>query len=107
MIMLLYQPGQIYDISFQLSVGSTAGIIFCYLKLEKYLSCWPECLRLSAAMIFSAQLGILPFTAWYFNNISLIAIAANIIIMPFIELTIILGLAGILAAAGFCSRQVR
>ncbi len=94
--MLVYQPLLLFDISFQLSFGATAGLIFLYQKMLDYLSGCPAWLAGPFAVTLSAQLGVLPVIAWYFNNFSLISFVANIIVLPIIELVIILGLAGII-----------
>ena len=92
--MLIYQPDLIYDISFQLSAGATAGILFFYSRTVSLLSFLPEWLRCGLAVTWSAQVGVLPFLAWYFNNLSLSAFPANMIVVPIIELLVVLGLAG-------------
>ncbi|MBP2641758.1 MAG: internalization-related competence protein ComEC/Rec2 [Firmicutes bacterium] len=94
--MLIYQPAFIYDISFQLSAGATAGIIFFYSRTVDQLSFLPDWLRCALSVTWSAQIGVLPFMAWYFNNLSLSSFPANMIVVPIIELLVVLGLAGTL-----------
>jgi len=94
--MLVYQPALIYDISFQLSAGATAGILFFYSRTVAQLSFLPDWLRCALAVTWSAQIGVLPFMAWYFNNLSLSSFPANMIVVPIIELLVVLGLAGTL-----------
>jgi len=93
--MLIYQPLMLYDISFQLSVGATAGLVFLYPQTLQRLSWLPAWLAGPLAVTLSAQLGVLPFIAWYFNSFPLISFAANIIVLPAVELVILLGLAGV------------
>lgn len=94
--MLIYQPALLYDISFQLSAGATAGIIFFYSRTVDQLSFLPDWLRCGLAVTWSAQIGVIPFLAWYFNNLSLSSLPANMIVVPIIEFLVILGLAGTL-----------
>ncbi|TWH48746.1 DNA internalization-related competence protein ComEC/Rec2 [Sporomusa sp. KB1] len=94
--MLIYQPLLLFDISFQLSFGATAGLVFLYQPTVDYLSRWPSWLAGPLAVTLAAQLSVLPVIAWYFNSFSLISFAANIIVLPVIELVIILGLAGVI-----------
>lgn len=94
--MLICQPLLLFDISFQLSFGATAGLVFLYQHTANYLSRYASWLAGPLAVTLTAQLGVLPIIAWYFNNISFIAFVANIIVLPVIELVIILGLAGII-----------
>lgn len=98
LFILIYQPQQIYDISFQLTFGATAGIVFLYAPSLKLLSFMPRWLAGIVAVTLSAQLGVLPFVAWYFNTFSLVSLPANIIIVPIIEFVVILGLAAALAS---------
>ncbi|SMC93586.1 DNA internalization-related competence protein ComEC/Rec2 [Sporomusa malonica] len=94
--MLVYQPLLLYDISFQLSFGATAGLVFLYQRTVDYLARFPAWIAGPLAVTLSAQLGVLPLIAWYFNNFPVISFAANIIILPVVELVIILGLAGVI-----------
>lgn len=94
--MLVYQPLLLYDISFQLSFAATAGLVFLYKPTYDYLSLFlPSYLAGPLAVTMSAQLGVLPIIAWYFNSFSLISFAANLFVLPIVELVIILGLAGV------------
>lgn len=97
LIILIYQPQLVYDISFQLTFGATAGIVFLYSRSLKFLSFMPRWLAGIVAVTLSAQLGVLPFIAWYFNTFSIVSLPANIIIVPIIEFVVILGLAAALA----------
>lgn len=90
--MLIYQPEIVYDISFQLSFGATAGLIFLYAKTFKRLDFLPRWLASPFAVTLAAQLGVLPFIAWYFANFSLSAFIANILVVPIIEVAVVIGL---------------
>ncbi|MGI6092516.1 MAG: DNA internalization-related competence protein ComEC/Rec2 [Veillonellaceae bacterium] len=91
-LMLLYQPGLIYDISFQLSFSAAAGLIFLYPKTVAYLKLLPAWLAKPFAVTLAAQLGVVPFIAWYFKSFSLSSFIANLIAIPIIEAAVILGL---------------
>lgn len=96
--MLAYQPHLLYDISFQLSFVSTAGLVFLYPKLCKFLSYYlPDSLSGALAVTIAAQLAVLPFIAWHFNSFSLSAFIANILVVPIIESLVVIGLLGCLA----------
>ena len=92
--MLIYQPSLIYDLSFQLSFSSTAGLVFLNAKTVKLLSFIPLWLARPLAVTIAAQIGVLPFIAWYFNSFSLSSFVANLIIVPIIEWIVIVGLFG-------------
>ncbi|HMM20176.1 MAG TPA: DNA internalization-related competence protein ComEC/Rec2 [Selenomonadales bacterium] len=103
--MLAYQPGLLYNISFQLSVSATAGLVFLYPKTLKLFSLLPRWLAGPLAVTLAAQLAALPVMAWYFSSFSLGAFLANLLVLPIIEAVVIIGLLGsfsglFLAAAG-------
>lgn len=92
LIMLSYQPGILYDISFQLSFAATAGLVLFYRKTVEKLSQLPKWIGTAAAVTLVAQLGALPFMAWYFNSFPLSSFLANIIVLPLIEAVVVIGL---------------
>lgn len=96
--MLVYEPTLLYDLSFQLSFSSTAGLVFLNEKTAANMKFLPLWMAKGCAVTISAQLGVLPFTAWYFNSLSISSLIANVIIVPLIEGVVILGLLG--AAVG-------
>lgn len=99
--MLLYQPVWLFDIGFQLSALSTAGMVLLTRPVHDSLTRLPAWLALPLAATWSAQLMILPLAAWYFSQISLIAFAANILILPMMEGVLLCGLAGLTAGTLF------
>ncbi|KYZ77391.1 hypothetical protein AXX12_04540 [Anaerosporomusa subterranea] len=96
--MLLFEPSLIEDISFQLSFSGTAGLVLLYAKTAERLAFLPDWLSRPIAATAAAQLGVLPVMAWYFNTIPLMSFAANLLVVPAIELTVVLGLAGSLTS---------
>lgn len=102
-VMVYFSPRILrYDIGFQLSFGATLGLLYVSPVLEKYFAKWPGIfgLRESLAMTLSAQVSVLPLLIYYFKNISLVSLPANIIVLPTVPLAMLLGfltgLAGIL-----------
>jgi len=92
LVILAWQPALLYDISFQLSFGATAGLVFLYTKTVQKLDFLPRWLAAAIAVTIAAQAGIIPFLAWYFHSFSITSFIANIIVVPVIELIIIIGL---------------
>jgi len=92
--MMIHEPSLIYDLSFQLSFGSSAGLVFLNTKTVAMMTALPTWLARLLAVTLSAQLGVLPFIAWYFNSFSLSSFVANVLIVPLIEWIVILGLFG-------------
>lgn len=52
----------------------------------------PQYLTDVASLTLSAQLGVLPVTAFYFNEISLVGVVSNVLVAPVIGIITILGL---------------
>lgn len=82
-----------YDIGFQLSFFATVGILYVAPLLSDYFKRVPNRFnfRETFLMTFSAQLMVLPLILFYFHNFSLVALPANLIILPFIPLAMSLG----------------
>lgn len=100
-LMILWNPLQLqYDPGFQFSFMATLGLILLSSHLERRLHAisWQP-LRDVVATTLSAQLFVLPLLLYQTGNLSLVAIPANILVLPFIPLTMLLsfvaGLVGI------------
>jgi len=92
----------VYDVSFQLSFIATVAVIFLAPRIEKYFL-WVSIrfgLRDIISVTTAAYIFVLPFILYKMGNLSLVALPANILILPFIPLTMMLGfftgLAGII-----------
>lgn len=94
LLLLFYQPLWIYDVSFLLSFAATGGIVWFSHRLREKLSFLPAPLALSIAVTIAAELGVLPIMAYYFNQLPLFSLLANLVIVPILELTIVGALAG-------------
>ena len=94
-VSLMINPLTLFTVSFQLSFTATASIILLYPKFEKGLVFLPKFIRGLVAVTLAAQLGTLPLMAYYFGQISIISIVANLLLMPSMGLLLSLGLAGI------------
>ncbi|MCX6807698.1 MAG: ComEC/Rec2 family competence protein [Patescibacteria group bacterium] len=88
-----------YDVGFQLSFLSTAGLIFISPFLEKYTSWIPNLLGLKEAFLLtiSAQIAVVPLIAYHFGRISLISAITNLAVAPFIIFAMGAGFAAVLA----------
>ena len=98
--MLFVSPLLLYDVSFQLSFASTAGLLCLSPRLREWglFSPLPRALRDGLALTLGAQLATLPICAWYFHAVSLSAFAANLVVVPILELLMVAALfAGLIA----------
>ncbi|OGI90248.1 hypothetical protein A2911_02035 [Candidatus Nomurabacteria bacterium RIFCSPLOWO2_01_FULL_40_15] len=93
-IMILFNPFVLFfDVSFQLSFIATVAVIFFTPKIEKYFLWIPKRfgLRDVVSVTSAAYIFVLPFILYKMGNLSLVALPANILILPFIPLTMIFG----------------
>jgi competence protein ComEC len=83
----------VYDVSFQLSFIATVAVIFFTPKIEKYfLWVTPHFkLRDIVSVTSAAYIFVLPFILYKMGNLSIVALPANILILPFIPFTMLLG----------------
>lgn len=93
-IMLLSNPLLLrWDVGFQLSFLATLGIIYFYPIFDNYLVGKNKAFGLSEILFLtlSAQIFVLPVILFNFNQLSLISPLANLLILPFVPLTMLLG----------------
>lgn len=83
----------VYDVSFQLSFIATVAVIFFTPKIEKYFLWAPERFQLRdiLSVTAAAYIFVFPFILYKMGNLSLVALPANALILPFIPLTMLLG----------------
>jgi len=101
MVILMVSPGSLFDVSFQLSFAAVASLLFIAPRLALWIprpdpDKGPPAARLfrkalhQAALFvvvtLAATLGTLPLVAFHFNRISLIALAANLLVVPILGL---------------------
>lgn len=93
-IMLLFNPLLLrHDIGFQLSFLAVIGIIRFSPAIEARLSFLPPVAREVTAMSLSAYLFTLPAVIYHFGETSLVFPVTNLLIVPVLHITMVLGLA--------------
>lgn len=99
--MLLWDPFYLYDVSFQLSVGASAGILLFYRPLMGELSrisFLPRWVKEGVALSTAAQVLTIPVMLYDFHTLPLYFIPANLFVTPFLEWVIIAGLVAAVVA---------
>lgn len=96
LLFLLCDPLLLFNISFQLSFTSTAGLIYLLPLLRSLLNKLPSFIADNLALTLSAQIFTLPIISWYFNTFSLSSLIANFLIVPLLELLIIISLMAVI-----------
>ena len=92
--MLLYNPLYIKDISFQLSFIVTFGLIFCAKLINHKFNLIPLWASSAVLIPLIAQMWVLGFQVFYFNNIAPYSVFANIIVLPLVGVISFCGFAG-------------
>jgi len=92
-LLLLFNPGSLFNIGFQLSFAATISLVLFYQNLKSMLnfSFFPEFITDVLASTVAAQIGVLPITVFYFNKVSLISVLSNLIVAPVVEFITIMG----------------
>ncbi len=101
LLILMVNPNFLYDLGFQLSFTAVMSIIYFYNLFNRILPDWLKVSNIKnniarffwalLLVSFSAQLGTIPIIAYYFGRIPLIAVFANLIIIPLIGGFVALG----------------
>ncbi len=105
-LMVLNNPKVLmFDVGFQLSFAALIGIVYLAPIIQKNLKFKEEsgflAWRENLLTTMSAQTAVLPLIMFYFGNFSVFALAANVLILTAIPVTMFLGFA--MAAIGFIS----
>jgi competence protein ComEC len=99
-LMFLYDPKQVFDVGFQLSFAAVFSMVCCYPRMTAWTTVIPKSSlpgRIATAAVeltalsAAAQIGTVPFTAYYFEKVSLVSLVANLFVVPLAELNIALG----------------
>ncbi len=83
-LMLLWQPGWLWDVGFQLSVVATAALMVSATPLEQKLRrwSWPGWLAVAIAVPLAASLWTLPLQLLHFGVVPIYAVPANLLAAP-------------------------
>lgn len=92
LIILLVDVNQLFDPGFQLSfvaVMATIGLYPYFYAWLKGLNLKSKILKVLLVMFFmslAAQIGVLPFTNYYFGKISIVSLISNLFVIPAISI---------------------
>jgi len=93
MVLLIYNPYNLFSIGFQLSFAATLSLVLFYktIKSKLNLKFLPETVNEVIAATLAAQIGVLPISVYYFNKVSIISLLSNIIVIPLTGIITVLG----------------
>lgn len=91
-VMLIQQPALLqFDIGFQLSFSALAGLLYVQPYLEELFPNAPGWVKNFAMPTIAAQISTTPISLFHFGNFSLISVFANVLVLPFISFSMLLG----------------
>ncbi len=93
---MILNPLQLYDAGFQLSFGATAGILALVRPVEGWfergwLGRVPSWICTPLAVTLAAQLAVLPISLYYFAGVSVVSLAANLVVIPVVGAVVYAG----------------
>jgi competence protein ComEC len=97
LIILILNPWQLFEVSFQLSFLSVVSLVWLSPKVKSmfperlYRIAWIRFLILAFSVSVAVSLGLLPLIAYYFKIITPITILANMIIVPYVTIIVASG----------------
>lgn len=91
-LILLYQPLSLWNISFQLSFAAVLALFIFTPLLQPALAFLPRGISGPLAVAGAIQLVVVPLTIYYFNQWSAISFLANLLVLPFLEAVLVVGL---------------
>jgi competence protein ComEC len=99
LVLLAGEPRALADAGLQLSFAATAGILHLAPPIRDALPArWPRALGVAVAVSAGAQLAVSPLMLLHWSQLSLIGVAANLLVVPLAALLTTLGLLAVVLA---------
>jgi competence protein ComEC len=92
-VLLVMDPALVWSVGFQLSVAATASLVALATQISERLRFLPGSLGLAAGATLAAQFGVTPLLLYYFNEVPVSTVAANVLAFPAVPPALLLGLA--------------
>jgi competence protein ComEC len=89
LVMLVWNPYLLVNVSFQLSFLVTAGLMIYVPLADVLLRRLPRWLRSAVSVTLVAQFISFPLTIYYFNQFSFLSFVANLVLVPFITFVVL------------------
>ncbi len=101
---LLWDPGQLYSVGFQLSFVAAWGLIITVPRLDAIFKryhrrVWYYWVVMPLLVTLTAQAFAAPLLAYYFNSVPVISPLANLVVVPMVSVSVVGSLALLVAAA--------
>ncbi len=94
LIILLFDPAQLFNVGFQLSFVTAWGLVFITPKIaglfKPHMNMhWFRWLVFPVLVSFVAQICSAPLIAYYFDQIPAVSIVANMVIVPLVSISVV------------------
>ncbi len=92
LFILAYNPNYISDVSFQLSVIAVFSIFYIYPFIYSRLPHKHKVLAYMSSIVavtLAAQIGTLPLSIYYFNQLPLMGLISNLVVIPILPIVIV------------------
>ncbi|MDR0428160.1 MAG: ComEC/Rec2 family competence protein, partial [Dysgonamonadaceae bacterium] len=91
--MLLLQPEYLFDVGFQLSFSAVISIVLFNSYIQKLYETKNRIINYAwnlTSVSFSAQIGVLPLSLYYFNQIPIVFLITNWLLIPLVTILLFL-----------------
>ncbi len=100
LLILIFNPIDLFNPGFQLSFSAVFSIVYFHPKIQKYIIQNVKNHKLQTLLTFflltfSATIGTLPFTIYYFHIFSIASFFANLLVVPLIGFVVSLAVASL------------
>ena len=103
LVSVLWAPGWVFDVGFQLSYLAVLGLTLTPRLEARLPQWWPRWLRLGVAGTVLAEAATLPVIASQFGQVPVVGVVANLLVAPVMMVLVPLGfLAGLLGPLAVC-----
>ncbi len=92
-VLLVLDPALVWSVGFQLSVAATASMVALATPISTRLRFLPSALALATGATLAAQVGVTPLLLFYFHEVPVSTVAANVLAFPAVAPALLLGLA--------------
>ena len=100
-VLLVIDPALVWSVGFQLSVAATAGMVALATPISQRLRFLPGSLALATGATLAAQVGVTPLLLYYFHEVPVSTVAANVLAFPAVPPSLLIGLAAATAGIVF------
>ena len=91
--LLMLDPVLVWAVGFQLSVAATAGMVALATPVAQHIRFLPRPVAMAVGATLAAQVGVTPVLLFWFHEVPLSTIVANILAFPVVAPSLLLGLA--------------